>query len=359
MTSETRSVKQIEREIEDHRSDLASNLNELQSKFSVEELVRQVGDRFREHGGDMGRSISEQVKANPIPLALTGIGLTWLMFGSAQRPAPEFQSRDRYRDGHDVQGRLEHNMSQPGFREPSWSREDYDPSPIGQDYTGGTGTGTDAPTGMVQSAKDRVAGAGSSIRETAASAKSGVARTADAARSGLSNMGQRISEGTENLTEEGRQRVIAARRKAIDMRRSVARSVGDGTEAVADFYERQPLVIGALALAFGAAVAGALPRTGREDRLMGARSDSLFDEAERIFDEEKKKVASVVASVKEEAQDIAAETKAELESSDPSDPDDKSAVQAAGDKAKEAVKRVADKAKSEAENQSLGTNSRK
>ena len=68
MTSETRTPKEIEREIETQRSALTSNLEDLQDKFSIDTLVRQIGDQFREHGGDMGRSISDQVKANPIPL---------------------------------------------------------------------------------------------------------------------------------------------------------------------------------------------------------------------------------------------------------------------------------------------------
>src|SRR5680860_995012 len=85
MTNETRTPKEIEREIETQRSDLTSNLEDLQNKFSIDTLVRQIFDQFREHGGDVGRSISDQVKANPIPLALTGIGLAWMMFGNSQR----------------------------------------------------------------------------------------------------------------------------------------------------------------------------------------------------------------------------------------------------------------------------------
>ena len=55
MTSETRTPKEIEREIETQRSALTSNLEDLQDKFSIDTLVRQIGDQFREHGSfDLG-----------------------------------------------------------------------------------------------------------------------------------------------------------------------------------------------------------------------------------------------------------------------------------------------------------------
>ena len=84
MTDDTRTPEEIEREIEKRRAALSSNIDALQDRFSIDTVVRQIGDQFREHGGDMGRSISEQVKANPIPLALTGIGLAWLMMGDGR-----------------------------------------------------------------------------------------------------------------------------------------------------------------------------------------------------------------------------------------------------------------------------------
>ncbi|QAX28780.1 hypothetical protein [Leisingera sp. NJS204] len=104
---------------------------------------------------------------------------------------------------------------------------------------------------------------------------------------------------------------------------------------------RQPLMAGALALAAGAALGGALPRTKTEDDMMGAQSGTLFDQAERISEEEKSKAMSVAKSVKDEVKDIASETKVDL---DPGAPGGKSAVEAVGGKAKSAAKRVVDKA---------------
>ncbi|QBF33310.1 DUF3618 domain-containing protein [Thalassococcus sp. S3] len=365
MTNETRSPEEIEREIEEQRSDLSSNIEDLQDKFSIDTLVRQIGDQFREHGGEMGRAISNQVKANPIPLALTGIGLAWLMIGGSSRPQPRhdvYHDSDRraysaaerdFRQTREVQGRPYTPPTYPPQTTagPSWASEDHAGPTVGERLADGTETIKEKASGGAQSVKAGVSGAGSAVGDAAASAKASVALTAQSVRDGLSAAGSRIAEGTETLSEEGRRRVIAARRRAVEMRQFAARSMGDGSDRVADFYDRQPLVMGALALAVGAAIGGALPRTKTEDDLMGSRSDSLFDEAERIFEEEKAKAASVAASVQEEVQAIADETRADLDNDAPGD---KSAVQAVGDKAKSTAKRVADKAKSEAIDKNLG-----
>ncbi|MDU9006771.1 DUF3618 domain-containing protein [Sedimentitalea todarodis] len=394
MTNDTRSPKEIEREIEEQRSDLTSNLEDLQDKFSIDTVVRQIGDQFREHGGDMGRSISEQVKANPIPLALTGIGLAWMMFGNAQKPATKSPSYDD--DGYSSVERdfrrrqlAEGRPYTPPTRypsqhdnTPSWARDDHedDGPSMGERISAGVDSvkdkaaqasdavksGASATAHGASSAGSSIAegaaragssvagaasSAGSSVAGAASSAGSTIASGARSARDGIAAAGSRIAEGTETMSEEARKRVIAARWKAIEMRNSASQSIDQGTDAVADFYDRQPLVVGALALAVGAALGGAMPRTKTEDDMMGAQSDNLFDQAERIFEEEKAKAMSVAKSVKDEVKDIAAETKADLDSGAPGE---KSAVEAVGDKAKSAAKRVSDKAQSTAKDENLG-----
>lgn len=369
MTTDNRTPEEIEREIEVQRSALTSNLEGLQDKFSIDTLVRQVGDQFREHGGDLGRSITEQVKANPIPLALTGIGLAWMMFGSGQKPANTASystSEDQFRRAQLAQGRPYTPPSRPPAdhdTRPAWAREDHTSGSSVTDRLSdragdvkdsaahGVETVRKGVSSAASSVADSAASAGSSVADAASSAGSAIASGAKSVQSSIAHAGSRIAEGTESLTEEGRERVIAARQKALELRRSTMQSISHGTDAAADFYDRQPLVIGALALAFGAALGGALPRTKVEDEWMGSESDMLYHEAERIFEEEKAKAMKVVDSVKDEVKDIASEAKSDLDSGAPGD---KSAAQAVADKAKTAVSRVADTAKSAAKDEDLG-----
>ena len=69
MTSDTRSPEEIERDIERERAGLSNTLDDLQDRFSVETMARQVSDQFREHGGEIGRSVTEAVKRNPVAVA--------------------------------------------------------------------------------------------------------------------------------------------------------------------------------------------------------------------------------------------------------------------------------------------------
>ncbi len=107
MTNDDRSTAEIERDIERERAELQDTLQEIRDRYSVEAIARQVGRQIQEHGGDIGRSVMEQVKANPIPLALTGIGLAWLMAGRGTRTDQGYERyadygyRDRYLRGAD------------------------------------------------------------------------------------------------------------------------------------------------------------------------------------------------------------------------------------------------------------------
>ena len=321
MTNEPRSPEEIEREIEAQRSELSNTLGDLQDKFSIDTLVRQVRDQFGEHGGDIGRSALAQAKANPIPLALTAVGLGWLMLGGG---GPSAASIGR-------------QLPNSGDRTPEFRG---DRRPV-------SGTGPDDGPDWARYERDDPPGmAFGNIEE--AESSTGSSRIKDGAQ-GLRDradvMTSRLSQGTEDFSEEARQRVVAARQKAVDMREKALRSASQGTDAAADLYDRQPLVVGALALAVGSALAGSLPRTKTEDDLMGGHSDALIAEADRVFAEEKERAIAVAKSVGDEVKNIAAETKADL---DAKAPGDKDAVEAGAKKAKTAASRVVKTAKSTA-----------
>ena len=150
--------------------------------------------------------------------------------------------------------------------------------------------------------------------------------------------------------------MIAARQAALRARDDAARRLAKGSEQVSDFYEEHPLVIGAVAFAAGAAIAGALPRTRMEDEYMGATRDDLFAEAETIYRTEMAKAREVVDAGLQEAKNIAEETRADADNAAPGS---KSAVEAAADKARDSAQRVASAAKDKAEEKHLGSGDKK
>ncbi|MCL3883904.1 DUF3618 domain-containing protein [Marivita sp. GX14005] len=420
MTNETRSPEEIEREIERERAGLTDTLDDLQDRFSVEYMARQVTDQFREHGGDIGRSVSEAVKRNPLALALTGVGLAWLMTSDRSAPRrrveyghPDYdrieaaRARAKVRFAHDddyerdLEDRLERTdpYDRPGARPgrpvmgpspssyysrhhaqtrdvPAWARVDDSDDSDDESWT-------DKAKDRASEAGDRISGAASSAAGSARAAGSGAADKARQAGQSVSEAGQsakhraqdaagtakhraqdaasrararaeryrrKLAQGTEDLSDEARQRVIAARERAMDARDRAMRQARRGADRAADLFEEQPMIGGAIALAIGAALGAALPRSDMEDRYMGEQSDALMDEAERIFEEETQKLRKVADAAADEAGKVARETKRELDDKASSD----TAADAAADKAKKAGERVADAAKSEAKKQDLG-----
>ncbi|OSP52954.1 DUF3618 domain-containing protein [Pseudoruegeria sp. SK021] len=414
--TDQRTPEAIERQIEQERMGLSNTLDELNNRFSIDGIVNQISDQFRHHGGEIGESVLRSVKENPAALALTGVGLAWMMFGSNKRVAT-YRGRDPYPEYAEDRGRSD-RRSQGGYDDgpyssysaasrhydrnlgrgpeairpndtPEWIGGYDDPYAKAEGRADGRSVkqrarelydvagnqmsdGADAAAHTASGAADGFKGAARRAGDVASNAASAVSDTAGATKGAITDAvrdtGQTVAEratqararlaaGTEAMTDEARDRVIAAREKAVEARDAAAEYGRRGRDKAADFYDEQPLVAGALALAVGAAIAAALPRTQVEDHYMGSQSDTLIEEAERIFAEEKAKVGEVARAAMDEAKDVAdeaAEKIADVKSNADQSAPSKNAVQAVADKVAEGGKRVANAAASEADEQSLG-----
>jgi ElaB/YqjD/DUF883 family membrane-anchored ribosome-binding protein len=90
-----KSPERLEREVDQVRERLGRTVNELSYRLSPGELLDQALHMAREHGGEFGRNLATQVKHNPIPLLLTGLGLSWLMLASND-PYPRYSPSADY-----------------------------------------------------------------------------------------------------------------------------------------------------------------------------------------------------------------------------------------------------------------------
>jgi hypothetical protein len=429
MPNDHRDPHEIEREIERERAELGASVEELKNRLSPEYFINELSRNAREHSGEIADAVMRSVKQNPVGLAVTGVGLAWLIFGRSysdkMRVSHHSSSHDRYgrsdldtrtdlvdHGGRPITGASDANRYAGGsatglggrttsYDRPDMSRRttgglqernypqwavDYDAEKrkalSSHDTSGGaSGTGggglSDKVGSAGRAASDKVGqaahgvssgakGAASGVSSGASSAASGVAGAARSAGGYVSDsaaaaseraarMRERLAHGTEQMSASARERVIAARERAMDAYsqadESMRRNLRRGSQAAGDFFEEQPLVAGALAVAVGAALAAALPRTRYEDEYLGAYRDDLFDEAERIFHEERGKLERVANAAVDEAGNIAKEKR---DQADGAAPGDKSAMDAATDEAKGAAKRVADAAQKEAKDQDLG-----
>lgn len=295
MTSSTRTADQIIREIADERAELSNSMNDLQRKFSVNAIVNDLNDMVRDQGGDLGRAIGDTVSRNPAAVVLTTVGLAWLFLGQARKANSPHQPQSGngwYGSGHRSNG----NAGQGGNAT----------RPVDASRTSDSGL-------------DKI--------------RDGAAAIGDAA----SDFTERMSHGLENLSEDAKARVLAARHAAHEARLSSQAAMEKSTRAASGFFNEQPLVVGALAVAAGAAIGGLFPHTKFEDDAMGDTSDQLFAQAQAIYREERDKAvaaAKVAASdVKQEIKDIGADLEGML-------PEGKNVGEVIADRTSDAAKRV-------------------
>ena len=327
-----RSVAELERQVDEERARLAGTIDALQSKASVDHLVDEVVRVVRDNGGDLGRNLGRAVRDNPLPALLTGVGLAWLMAGSG-RPADRWQEdRRSFRD---------YGSPVPVGDEPSADYVDNGASlpSIYDAGAGGPEAGEEGP-GLRERASDALSGLG----ERAAGAMSGLGeRASDVAQAA----GARVSGAGHGLRRAG----SAARSGVAHAGHGVAHAGSGARHAFDDLLEEQPLVLGALALAIGAAVGGAFPASRTENRMLGAKSDQAKDALREVAGEQGQKLRATAEAVVGEASAIVEETSAELGELLP---EGRSLADAGADRLRQAATRLSDAAAEEAERQDLG-----
>ena len=320
-TSDHRSAREIEADLERERADLAETLDELQDRVSVDRMAREALGMIRSNAGSYARSLDSAVRANPLALAVTAAGLAWLMFGSGPS--------SRSLSGHARRGRADPVEDWYRDTPPAFSGMDLEESPYGT--TGRPAYGqprtADHPDDhgwshridrMRAAARERVRRLEASARRRAGSMKSGAhhgyegsrdfaAERASVLRDFVREMRTGFSHGLEGLSDGARERVIAARERAYSARLSAERMAREGGDYARDTYREHPLAMGAVAMAAGAAAAAALPRTRLEDRTFGAESDRMMEEAREMLQAERERAERVARGVGEELRETVSE----------------------------------------------------
>lgn len=221
---DSRAPEQIERDIRDTRAEVGATLDAIQSKLTPGQMMDQALGYLRTSlPADFGRSMNETVRNNPLPVALVGIGLAWMMASGRSGSAVHSPRMGTRR--HDDPWQASDSSSSSSLRDTAQHATDR-----ARDWVGET----------ADQARECIADGAESMRER-------MADTAGSAREGVSDLAHRTREQMDH-----------ARARASMM------------------INEQPLLVGALGIALGAAVGAALPETRREDELMGELRDDLM-----------------------------------------------------------------------------------
>lgn len=237
-----KSPEKLEREVDQVRARLGRTVDELSYRLSPGELLDQALQMVREHGGEFGRNLATQVKNNPMPLLLTGVGLSWLMF-SPNKPA----SRYSY---------------------PEYGYDDYLAYDSDADYSA-----------------------------------SGYSAAEDSTHYADESQQPGVKKKLDDTVERTRRAKESMKQSVHDVSDNVRSKVRTGSKTATHLFEEHPLISGSLGVALGAALGALMPSTRTEDRLLGNVSDQATRAATSVAREQYEKARDQGKEVAEKSKE--------------------------------------------------------
>jgi hypothetical protein len=229
----------------------------------AETMARHAADRVNETRTGMMDTICD----NPIPAAMVGIGLGWLMWN----------------------GRREHSHERSDTFRGDWYLGDQD-LPRGEYGRGQFETGT---MDRVRDRADRMTG---EVRERASHMADEAGEMADRTRNAVGNAVDRTQEVLSDTTDRAQELAV----ELADRTRYRAHRVEDRFN---EGMGENPLAMGAAAVALGIAAGLSVPATRAESRLMGSARDQVVDRVRDMAEEAGEKAQSVAGRVMENAEE--------------------------------------------------------
>jgi ElaB/YqjD/DUF883 family membrane-anchored ribosome-binding protein len=224
--------------------------------YTEESLYYDDDDQFTT---DRGNRFVNVVRDNPVPIALTTIGIGWWMWN--QRAGGR---RVTYGSGYsgsnfDSTWDTRSGYGAAGAEAGAYRRFDSDR---------GVWVGGEEGEATTDRVKHAVSDASERARDTLSNAT-------DKARDTLSNATEKARETMDDVTVRTRDAANRAQRQIGQYRRQ--------TKTQLQYWmDHNPLAVGAVAMAVGAAVGLALPETRREQELMGDARDRVVDNAKSM-----------------------------------------------------------------------------
>ena len=240
----TKTSYELEREVEDARGRIDQTVEALKDKMQPREMFDEATRMMSGASNKVLTTAVDQLRENPIPVALIGLGIAWLALSQTKRghhdsyPSGYYPTHEGYDDGH-------------------------------------------------------AEGVGARLAAGADVARAKLTRAADRARHGLADVREGAVEGVEHARDRAAELAHDAQDRAVEYARA-ARQKFDDT------LDHEPLVIGAIGLAVGAAIGAAIPASPLERRYFGPAREKVAERARGSLDEVKDVAQRAYGQVKEE-----------------------------------------------------------
>ena len=239
----TKTSAELEREVEDARGRVDRTVEALKDKMQPKELFDEATKMMGQTSNKVLSTAVEQLRENPIPIALIGLGVAWLAISQTRRASA-------------------------GAGYP----EGYYP----------TYEGYDEEEGLRAKVKTKAEAAKAKLTDTAEQAKRKLAAAQSHAGDGLATARGKAGEYAHVAQEKAGEYGRYARRRFDET------------------LDQEPLVIGAIGLAVGAAIGAALPASPVERRYFGPARSKAAEAAKASIGQVKDVAQRAYGQVKDE-----------------------------------------------------------
>lgn len=284
-------------EIRETRDRMSDTLDQLGTRLNPNRIKAEVRENIREatvgRVENMARHASERVnetregimdtiRDNPIPAAMIGIGLGWMIF-NGRRHGSHSHAHDLMPG--ELRGSTGSGIGYYGDVSATTPRLQQD------DAAGGIGASIshfDEP-GVADRVRGRISNVADNASELVGDARERISDVAGSAQERVSDVSHRVRDVASDVA-------ATTRHQAYRLEDRFSRTMSDN-----------PLALGAVALAVGVAAGLAIPETRREHELMGGARDQLMERARDAAEETREKVQNVAERVIDETRDTARE----------------------------------------------------
>ena len=332
LETEHKSSAQLQREIEMQRSRVESTIDQIQEKLSPGQLVDELLAYTKGGGGEFVASLQRNVTANPLPVALLGVSLAWLMAKPAGANPPaeastiradrhwddsinkrrgyvgagdEFDEYDEYPvtviSGDSLQ-RLGHTSDDEGNVYSEFADD------AGKKFKALSDEGGRRAGHFVDEAGNLFKGFTTAAGDRVEHFRDEAGGLLDEATGWASHTWQKAREKMHDARDAIGSQSSAGKEKAVQAGDAIRSQMESLNQTILTQFRDQPLVGGALAFALGAALGSTLPHTPQEDALMGEAADALKgkvgEKAADLYGQGKDKAADLYSTATDKAGEL-------------------------------------------------------
>jgi uncharacterized protein YjbJ (UPF0337 family) len=364
----------IRADIDQTRQSVGNKIDELQARLDPNKLKQQAAESVQEmledtansmteyvrsHREDITTSLADAARRNPMPAALVGVGIGWLIlesFSGGKSSRREMRPEERWeqdrrtylsRSGRSYEGQFEggyqrgdrgssprmyegSSFSQGNeyaaedystYREPNYSsttnfQSGYDYGQAGQYQQRSSSSGSNPIAKAAETVKDTVGDVSSEIKERASDIGKGIKERVGDVKERVTDTVQGVRQQAGDMSNQTQQRMQHSMERTSGSMHRAGEQMGEWqnraryqgrrrSQQMIRNLEDNPMTYGLVALAAGAALAILLPQTRTENRAFGEMRDQVMDRGQEALETAKTHAQQVANEIRPELEETA------------------------------------------------------